>query len=314
MTKRNLIIIHRGSDYEQDFDEIARKVNALDRDITIYHLPAHYPAELPAGSWQYPTLTVALHSKFKLPIRRGPVLRNQVMGKLEQQNILRQHGIPTPPAVLFRFGMKIDPIMFGEFVLLKPLDTSLQSKGKGVHVMRRARAEKIAPTDFSRGHPMHLSKAGYLLQKFVHTGEYATIYRVTTLLGRALFAATYKSNTKSPPLTCSDQIIESADFTQKHDRTITFESSDDVLMLAGKVGAAFDSIPLLGIDIVRDGQTSRLYVLEVNPGGNTWHFSSAMWAELRRQQPELVAEMKGQFGAFDIAAEALVEKTRLLAA
>jgi hypothetical protein len=38
MTKRNLIIIHRGREYEQDFKEIAQKACALDKNITIYAL------------------------------------------------------------------------------------------------------------------------------------------------------------------------------------------------------------------------------------------------------------------------------------
>ena len=59
-------------------------------------------------------------SHFHLPIKRGPVLKVQAIGKLAQQDILRQHGLPTPPALPFTFGMMLDPIMFGDFVVVKP--------------------------------------------------------------------------------------------------------------------------------------------------------------------------------------------------
>ncbi len=71
MTKRNLILIHRGSRYEKDFEEIAATVNAIDQNITVYHLPANQNIELPPAAWQHPTLTVALMSMFRLAIKRG---------------------------------------------------------------------------------------------------------------------------------------------------------------------------------------------------------------------------------------------------
>jgi hypothetical protein len=53
----------------------------------------------------------------------------------------------------------------------------------------------------------------------------------------------------------------------------------DVLELARKVHAAFPNIPRLGTDILREAATGKLYVLERNPGGNTWHFSSPIGRE-----------------------------------
>jgi hypothetical protein len=313
VTKRNLIIIHRGPEYERDFDEITSRVIALDRDIITYHLPAGLSVDLPESTWQRPTLTVALTPKFKLQVKRGRILKCRPIGKLQQQEILRSSSLPTPPAARFEFGMKLDPIMFGEFVLLKPLNPRLQSKGQGVHVMRRSRVEALAPRDVGRNHPILHDKHGYIVQKFISTGEKATTYRVATFLGSILFSAKYQSNNSSPSLSSPDTLIESGDFTQKGDKTITFEYEEDILSLARKVAPAFEDFPLLGVDFVRDCKSSKLYVLEVNPGGNTWHFSSSMWAERRRKNPELALSMKDQLGAFDVAAKALVEKTRLLA-
>jgi hypothetical protein len=51
MTKRNLIIIRRGREYEQDFKEIAQKAFALDKNITIYTLSTLSSAQPPPSMW-----------------------------------------------------------------------------------------------------------------------------------------------------------------------------------------------------------------------------------------------------------------------
>jgi hypothetical protein len=143
MTKRNLIIVHRGPEYEQNFDEIAAKVNARDGDITVYHLPANLRVELPISAWNHPTLTISLTRNFKLPVLRGPVLRNYAIDKLAQQEIFRMHGKATPPACWFRFGLKLDSILFSQFVIVKPGDLRLTSTGEGIRLIRRQRENSL---------------------------------------------------------------------------------------------------------------------------------------------------------------------------
>lgn len=312
MTKRNLILIHRGPEYEKDFDEIAAKVNRLDESITIYHLPAQLDVQLPLTAWQHPTLTIALTPSFRISIKRGPVLKNSAISKLEQLNVLRRNGIPIPPAMEFEFGKKLDPILFGEFVLIKPLNLQLTSTGHGVHVLRRVRAEQIKPLRFSSDHPIRNGEK-FIVQRFVYTGQKAASYRVTTLLGRILFAAKFRSNSISPDLSSPDDQIETASYTAKGDRTITFEFQDQMLELARRVAIIFKDIPLLGIDLIQDVVTSKWYVLEINGGGNTWHFSSKLWADYHLKNPEALHKMKSQFSAFDAAAEALAETVQELA-
>src|SRR5436190_22666659 len=84
MTRRNLILIHRGPEYEQDFEEISAKVFALDPDITIYSLATGSTDQLPELAWRRPTLTVALNSTFNLKVKRGPILKNHLISKLAQ--------------------------------------------------------------------------------------------------------------------------------------------------------------------------------------------------------------------------------------
>jgi FtsZ-binding cell division protein ZapB len=77
---------------------------------------------------------------------------------------------------------------------------------------------------------------------------------------------------------------------------------------------AFARIPLLGIDILRSETEAKLYAIEVNAGGNVWHFSSHNLAHRREKFSHLADEMKAQFGAWQAAARALVRKTDQYAA
>lgn len=312
MPKRNLILIHRGPEYEKDFDEIATKVNQLDRSITVYHLPAGLDTELPIAAWQNPTLTVALTSKFRIPIKRGPILKNFAISKLAQQEIFRKNGIATPPATPFRFGMKLDPIVFGEFVILKPADLRITSGGVGIHVFRRQRLEKISEAYFPITHPIRFSRHEFMVQRFIHTGRHPVNYRATTFLGDVMTLEKFKGEAETPPLTAPDEAIEQANFAPKTSWEYTLFDDQEMIDFALRIACCFKTIPLLGIDIIQS-TSGKLYVLEVNAGGNTWHYSSKMWEDHRKENPDIYVRMKTQFGAFDIAAKRLTEVTQELA-
>lgn len=325
MTKRNLIIIHRGREYEQDFKEIAQKASALDKKITIYALSTLSSAQLPPSVWLWPTLVVAFGSKFNLQVRRGAILRNLPIEKLVQYKIFLNADIPTPPTEAFKIGMTLDPFLFGEFVLIKPMELSLTSKGIGIQLFRRRRLEQMKPNDFADDHPIHRNQ-GYLVQRFVDTGPNPSFHRIETFFGKVIYS--WHSTLQFPrcPLDAPDEEIERtivASQGGEKDRALVKEP--DILALAEKVGAAFPDIPLLAIDVLREESTGKLYVLECNPGGNTWHFSSKIGEKLRLGFGN--AQMNGplrahqiarrmfmeQYGAFDIVARTLVEKTNRLA-
>lgn len=160
---------------------ISEKVFTFDPRITVYSISAGAHAQLPDGAWQRPTLTVALISQFKLKVLRGPILTNQPIDKLEQHRIFREADIPTPPTLAFEFGMKLDPNVFGEFVVIKPMSLGLTSGGKGIQLFRRKRLEKIVQEEFPNDHPIHGDKKGYLVQRFIDTGTLGiSLLRVAT--------------------------------------------------------------------------------------------------------------------------------------
>lgn len=327
MPKRNLILIHRGPEYEQDFKEIARKVMAIDKGIAVYTTASSSLAQLPSLAWLWPTLVVALTSEYRLQVKRGTVLKNTQVEKFAQYEIFRRAGIPTPPTLPFRFGMTLDPMLFGEFVVIKPMDLDLTSQGKGIQLFRRHRLERVGPGDFPLDHPIHSALDGYLVQKFIDTGPYPCYHRIQTFFGSVMYCWHTMSMSRRAALDAPDSDIESAvvDVKGGSEKSRKLVKVTDVERLAARVHILFPEIPILACDIIREDATQALYVLECNPGGNTWHISSRTGEKIRTYFGDVKANGREranqlgrrmlieQYGAFDVVAKTLVEKTRSLA-
>lgn len=80
-----------------------------------------------------------------------------------------------------------------------------------------------------------------------------------------------------------------------------------MLAFAAKAYEAMPEVALQACDILRDKQ-GRLHLLEINPGGGTWMFSSrnAQVYKDRLGTDDLAA----YFDAFRVCARVLVERTR----
>lgn len=327
MRERNLIIIHRGPDYVRDFEEVAQRISAIEPGITVVCIDSRTTRVMPEEAWSRPTLTVALMAKFRADIRRGPVLANRAIHKTGQHRIFMRAGLPTPPTVRFTPGMKLDPIMFGELVVIKPTSPDLASYGRGIQLFRRKRLETMSFADFPRDHLIHRDRSGFIVQRFVDTGPLLRMFRVQTFFGVPLYCWAAQETAPRPPLGGTDEEIENACVVSNagQDRARWLCADADVLALGSRVGKAFADIPILGIDIIPEARTGKLFVLECNPGGNTWHFSAGSTAEIRQQfggahhGNRKTAEEAGrramieQFGAFDRVADVLVRKVRELA-
>jgi hypothetical protein len=327
MPARNLILIHRGPEYEQDFQEIARKVTSIDREITVYTLADSSMAQLPSLAWMWPTLVVALTPEFRLQIRRGTVLKNSQVQKLAQFEMFRKAGIPSPAMAPFRFGMMLDPLLFGDFVVIKPMDLALTSQGRGTQLFRRQRLERMEPRDFPLDHPIHRAQEGYLVQKFIDTGPYPYFRRIQTFFGKIMYCWQSMLDEPRAALDAPDSEVErmviDTKLTTKKTRSLVKDTHFE--RLAQRVHGVFPDIPILGCDVIREEATGDLYVLECNPGGNTWHISSKMAENTRAALGNVKANgfkranergrrlLIEQYGAFDVVAKTLVEKTRSLA-
>jgi hypothetical protein len=82
----------------------------------------------------------------------------------------------------------------------------------------------------------------------------------------------------------------------------------EIIALGEKAHTVFPECPTLGVDIVRDTKTGNLCVMEVNPEGWSWHFSS----EFSKNAFPIhhVRDLYAQFGALERIAELLINKTR----
>ena len=58
---------------------------------------------------------------------------------------------------------------------------------------------------------------------------------------------------------------------------------------------------------MRDADTGKLYVIECNPRGDAWLLSSDMGRMIEQANG---LDFAGQFGALEVAAQALIEETR----
>jgi hypothetical protein len=155
-----------------------------------------------------------------------------------------------------------------------------------------------------------------LVQRFIDTGERISKQRVTTLLGEPFHWAFSINKGCRPSLASADELLDSAIVSTRAsaEREWSFEPpTADVLEIARHAAAAFPSIPLLGLDILRCSTTGKLYVLEINAGGNVWHYSSPLAAKERVSHPENFPSKKQKQRSFDLAAEILIQKALAMA-
>jgi hypothetical protein len=152
-----------------------------------------------------------------------------------------------------------------------------------------------------------------MVQQFVDTGDKIAGYRVLTFFGEPLLAYLTQGSVAHIDRNAADDVIEKAIVAIQAvaNRERLFIADPDVLAIARAAHAALPEIPLKGCDIIRQAATGRLFVLELNCGGNTWQFSSDIASSIRQfQGPEFVRYQMEQFDALGTAARVLVERTR----
>lgn len=313
MSARNLIIIinPRLLDY-RDFEEIGRLINKRNSQIRFSLLSLDDDiANFPTIDWRLPTFTVSLCPEVRSMPRRGSVFYNRQIDKLTQLEIMKNAGIPVPRSDSYVRGQTYDPTDWGEFVIVKSRSLIGSSKGKTAHVTPTRFLS--SPDVFDEPVKSILLSDAAIIQEFVNTGTNPVEHRATTFLGRVLYLLQGKSTVNLPELDPNaprtfifDSKFKDPDNGITRQRRLVIDL--EIIALAQRVAKAFPGIPLLGVDILKDVQTGKLYALEVNGGGNTWHFSSPSDSGDARRQISR-EERINQFGAWDIAASVLIEKT-----
>ena len=309
---RNLVLVNKtGWQAVEDFIAIRQRIVASASDINVLIANTqnrdHVIEDLASRK---PALIVSPTRLGAFQPRRGRVYHGQAIGKLEQLAKLAALGIPVPRTTLLTPSLLLDPAEWGTHIIVKPT-CSRSSRGTAFSVVPTGRVRFLGPAHYPDGHPGR--EAPLMVQQFIVTGAHANHYRVNTLFGAALYCMLNFSTQALPDLSeIADEYRTTAIATNSQDpsqRRFELVADRDVIDLAAKCRAAFPDVPLMGVDIVRDHKSGQLYVLELNCTSNTWHISSNYFAPYRKgaiAKENLIA----QFGAWDVAAAALIARTR----
>jgi hypothetical protein len=307
---KNLILVHNPVRQSvKDFEEIGDRIASLRKDIAPVIVSIATLAEaVPVALWSHPTLTVSFGPLGHFVPRRGIVMRNQRLEKTRELELLEQHGVPVPRWQTYVPGLDLDPALWGPLVIVKPALPEF----RGVTLLPTSAVKSFNPQDYPEDHAYRNSLL--IVQQFVDTGIYPAATRVLTLFGEPLHCMKSTLKQARPALDAVEELGNAVVATdQKGEdsyfnlRNLELVNDEGAIAIARAAHKAFPGLPLLGCDIVHDQRDNRTYILEVNSRGATWHFSS------RYAQPSLASisrqERIDQFGAWDIAARVLIEKT-----
>jgi hypothetical protein len=306
--ERHLLLVRQpGWQDVEDWLTIARRVRMTDPSIAVFVVDSSVLAEdLIEAAATKPTLVVSPGPLGVTQPRRGRVLRGRPIAKLQQLHMLATAKVPVPRTALLRPETQLDAATWGQWVVEKPADLTQSSQGKGFRLLQPGEVRYRPQDDFPAGHPGRL--APMLIQRFIDTGSPISSWRVLMFLGRPL----YSQLMVGPPPNPDDPPQVAMQALSGGTRRFAYDA--DIIAAATAAAGAFVDVPLLGVDVLREAGTGRVYVLEVNPGGNTWHFSSDhLKVERAENGPDFERQRREQLDAFGTAAHALADAARRLA-
>lgn len=259
-----------------------------------------------------PTLTIRFSGLKRRRFLCGRILHCPMLPKHVELERLRAAGIPVPDWVVIEPGTRLDPAVWGPYVVVKP---TVGGMGADIRIRRTGRVCYEAPESAEPGQAIR--KGPLIAQRFIYTGPWAVSYRVCTFLGRALYSLRIEQSHEKRRLEGRWEFAGSAQgggiqiIAPSKTSTYSLADDEDVIALAERAHRlAFPDYPLLGFDLVRDAESGALSVLEANTCGAVLHLSSSIGISMQRAQG---IDLYSQFGALDRAAEQLVEATHRLA-
>jgi len=310
--ERHLVLVHTFGDQEvEDFQDIARRVRQFAPDIEVFIAENDLPCSVTRRqAAKRPTLIFSPGKLLEFRPMRGKIYAGSPIPKLEQIARFKAAGVPVPESVEITPDLVLPEDVFGSHVVVKP-GFSLSSYGQDITLMRRE-AVRFRPRDaYPHDHPGRYGSM--YAQRFVDTGPFVNHYRVLTLFGEALLAFKTTSQIARPPLDSSDEVLATIRVkATRRSGPITRElfRDPDVFALARRSYAALPEIALQAVDIVKESDSDRLFVLEANPGGNTWIFSKSGPSGPELMKALGVERLTDQFDAFAVLAKTLVDRTR----
>lgn len=305
---KNLVLVTNPNMKLADFKQIARYVRNIDSLINIIIIEqGKYNSDLFTEIAKRPTLVFSPWSVQKSMFPRGRIYSGRYIPKDEQVRRLDSKGIPVPRSAVLEPDSRFEESKWGPFVVVKPISALAGSFSRGIEV------KKVNQLSYSEIHSkkndeLEDEDKRYLVQEFIDTGEFRPQNRVLTLFGNVLYAEEIRAvQPLATPKEPTTESLQNFIITPvKVERQRAFVYDKDILDLASRVYDVFPDIPLQGIDIIREERSGHLFVLEINAGGNTWHFSSK-YGQYQRVEGK---KRSAQFDAFRLAASILAKKTK----
>lgn len=307
---RHLALVHRPERFSaKDYEAIAAEIAKRCSDIRVFIVQdARFAAPpLSLGALPLMTFSPATLGHFKPP--RGKVFSGQRIEKDEQLRLLAKGGVRVPNWTYAVPNLRLSETEWGPHVIVKPIRYGYASKGRGVELVRTSSYRFVHPL-IAKLQGKKLTES--IIQRFIDSGEFSEDYRVVTIFGHPLYSLRRKSlvplvRPAGAAARTSAGVVSNA---ESGPRELDFCYDKDVLAAAGACYRAIPEVPFQAVDVRRDIGDGKLYCLEINPGGLTWNFSSPRAEKL----PTINGlRREDQFGAWAIAAEALIENTRLFA-
>lgn len=308
--KKNLVLLARKPHQERDFLTIAAELRRFAPDIAVHVLRDRFYNLLRPSLWFRPTLTFGTTRAKQMRPLRGALFAGTPLRKSEEYRLLEAAGIPIPRWAVVTRTDTPDLSDFDKYVVCKP---DFGVRGQFVRIMRKTRVRWRPPQTSRRRACDDL-----MIQQFIYTGPWPVCYRVSTLFGQVLYAWRAEASHVHRPLAdvaaFSGGTADGGGYgitSSGAGCAITLCDDPEILDFARQAAAAIPHLALLGVDIVREVPSGKLYVLELNSCGTTWHFSSETGLSIQRENQ---INLASQFGGLSLVAKILAEQTRRLAA
>ncbi len=293
----NLVLVYLPDVLDvDDYKKIADHVRRINPniDVHIHEDRAPEPALIDrlSSDRTFVFSPTRLHNFF---IARGRVFAGRPMLKSEQLLRLELAGLPVPEWTMLDRGKRFDPARWGEYVVIKP---EIGSEARGVEIAKTSQLNDMG----MRIEPYRRARNNLIVQKLIRNPRYGKL-RIQTLFDEVLSSCRFLLPGPLRFDTESDMHNYQRLFVTDNTRSEDFDSPA-VLALARQAHRTFDDVPLLGLDVLFD-EHEHPFFIEANPGGNTWHFSSALVGQKLRARGVF---LERQFGAFERAAAVLARR------
>jgi len=310
-TKCNLVLV-QWSDHaltEIDLIRIGEGVMRLNPTVRAFVVPHHKLDQLKLiHTWLQPTLSLSFLTLEKRKLLPGRLLSGALLHKHGEYARLDDAGIPVPKWTILTPETRLDPAVWGPYVVEKP---SAGRKGAQVRIRRTTRIRYVHPGLFPGD---HYGRHGPMIaQRFIYTGERPSSYRVVTMFGEVLLCYRQTSQSRGFPLKGRWNFRDTGGInivSNTKDMSAELIKDEAVIALAERAHRqAFPDIPVLAFDIIRDFETASLYVLECHAGGS-WMFTGD--AGLAIEAANRI-DFRKQFGAIEKAAAIIAREAPIRA-